>query len=136
MVKGIVPDANIEGHFAILMRLLGQQPWVEFWAHLNLRTPSFADLGLPADSPDLLVWQTCEREEMILVTANRNQEGPESLETAIRTLNIANSLPVMTLADADRIRHEQSYAERVVERLIIYLLDIDRYRGAGRLYLP
>jgi hypothetical protein len=135
-VKGLVADANVEGHVAILLRLLGQAPWAEFWAHLNLRTPNFADLGLRPDSSDLLIWETCQREGLILITANRNQESADSLETAIRTLSTASSLPVLTLADAERIRYERTYAERVVERLIDYLLDIDKYRGAGRLYLP
>jgi hypothetical protein len=135
-VRGVVADANVEGHFAVLMRLLGQEPWAEFWAHLGLRTPVFADLGLQRDSPDLLVWQTCQREELILVTANRNDEGPDSLEAAIVSLNTASSLPVFPLADPDRVLHEKAYAERVVERLLDYLLGIDKYRGVGRLYLP
>jgi hypothetical protein len=135
-VRGIVADANIEGHFAILVGLLGREPWAEFWAHLRLQTPAFADIGLRPDSPDLLVWETCQREKLILVTANRNHESPDSLEAAILTLNMASSLPVFTLADPDRIRHEKAYAERVVERLLDYLLDIDKYRGVGRLYLP
>ncbi|HWG45363.1 MAG TPA: hypothetical protein VN688_21550 [Gemmataceae bacterium] len=36
----------------------------------------------------------------------------------------------------NRINHSRAYAERVVERLLEYLIDIDNYRGTGRLYLP
>jgi hypothetical protein len=119
-----------------LLFLCNQEPWAEFWAHLHLQTLALQDIGLLPDASDLVVWQTCQREELALVTANRNQESPDSLETAIRTLNTPTSLSVFTLADPDRILQERAYAERVVERLLDYLLDIDRYRGTGRLYLP
>jgi hypothetical protein len=135
-VKGLLTDVNIERHFHLLVRLLEQEPWTEFWAHLNLRALEFHDLGLASDATDLNVWQTCQREELALLTANRNLRGGDSLEAAIRTLNTPRSLPVFTLGDADRILHDRVYADRVVDRLIDYLLDIDRYRGTGRLYLP
>jgi hypothetical protein len=54
----------------------------------------------------------------------------------VREHNTENSLPVFTVADAEAFRHSREYADRVVETLIDYLLDIDRYRGVGRLYLP
>jgi len=135
-VKGIITDVNIEGQWAVLLRLLRQEEWAAFWAHLGLRVVSFADLGLPANSADLLVWQRCQDEELVLLTGNRNNEGPESLEATIRTLGTPASLPVFTIGTANRVLQERAYAERVVERLIDYLLDIDKYRGAGRLYLP
>jgi hypothetical protein len=58
------------------------------------------------------------------------------LETTIRTRNTSEHLPVFTLARADRIRKNQAYAELVVERLLEYLLDIENFKGTGRLYLP
>jgi hypothetical protein len=70
------------------------------------------------------------------VTANRNADGPDSLEATLRTQNTATSLPVFTIADAKRVLRSREYAERVALRLLDYLLDIDRVRGAGRLYLP
>jgi hypothetical protein len=70
------------------------------------------------------------------VTSNRNAEGSDSLEATIRALSTPNSLPVFTLADAQRVLQERSYAERVADRLLEYLFDIDNCRGVGRLYLP
>ncbi len=135
-MKGLLADVNIEGHFRLLLYLLSQEPWAEYWHHLQLSTPAFADLGLPPETPDLLVWQTCQREGLALLTANRNHEAPDSLEAAIRTLGTSTSLPVFTLANEARFLQDRAYAERVVERLLDYLLDIDRYRGTGRLFLP
>jgi hypothetical protein len=71
-----------------------------------------------------------------LFTGNRNQEGPESLEMAIRLHNQANSLPVITLSNPKRFGHDRRYVHRVAERLLDILQKIENYRGAGRLYVP
>jgi hypothetical protein len=71
-----------------------------------------------------------------LFTANRNQKGDDSLEATIRRENTPTSLPVLTLANAKRFEESREYAERVATRLLEYLLDIETYRGSGRLYLP
>lgn len=97
---------------------------------------TFDDLQLSPETSDAIVWQTCQREQLILVTANRNADGPDSLEATLRMHNKATTLPVFTIANADRVIQSQDYAERVAVRLLDYLLDIDRVRGAGRLYLP
>ena len=68
--------------------------------------------------------------------SNRNNDSPESLEATIRKYNTANSLPIFTIADLDNLRKSRSYAERVLERLYEYLLDIENLRGTGRLFLP
>jgi hypothetical protein len=119
-----------------LLAVLQTDEWREFWESLNLATLSFADLGLPEDAADSLIWQTCQREQLVLVTGNRNSLGPDSLEVTIRALNTPESLPVITLATPPRVLHERSYAERTAICFLERLLDIDRYRGAGRLYVP
>jgi hypothetical protein len=54
----------------------------------------------------------------------------------IRKHGAADSLPVLTLADPDRIGRDRAYAESIVVRLFEIFMDIDELRGAGRLYLP
>jgi hypothetical protein len=56
----------------------------------------------------------------------RNQDGDDSLETAIRTRSTPESLPVFTIADAGR----------VVESMLKAILDIDNLRGTDRVWLP
>jgi hypothetical protein len=73
---------------------------------------------------------------VILITNNRNSDSPDSLEATIRRYNTAHSLPVFTIADLDKFRMNRSYAERVLERLLEYLLEIEGVRGTGRLFLP
>ncbi len=56
------------------------EPWIEFWDHLHLRYVQFSGVGLSPDSPDDVVWQTCQDHDLILVTDNRNRDGPDSQE--------------------------------------------------------
>jgi hypothetical protein len=135
-VKGILADANITGHVEHLAQLMQTGSWAAFWQDLNLVLRRFADVGLSADSADLDIWQCCQAQELLLITDNRNDDSPDSLEAVIRKHNTAQSLPVFTVADVDKLRTSRAYAERVVVRLYEYLLDIDNLRGVGRLYVP
>jgi hypothetical protein len=136
VVKGIVGDVNVKGHINILGFVLGEEPWQEIWQWLNLQCLTFQQLGLADNTPDSIVWEVCQREELILITDNRNEDGPDSLETTIRIHNSATSLPVFTLSNATRFLDSPAYRQQVAQKLLQYLLEIDAYRGTGRLYLP
>ena len=97
---------------------------------------SFADLSLLKDASDAAVWHACQRAQVILITGNRNNDGPDSLEATIQAHNTPLSLPVLTISDPNRAAISWQYADECVEALLVYLLDIDRVRGAGRLWLP
>jgi hypothetical protein len=135
-MKGILADKNVEGHVTALVRILQEPTWREFWLHLNLSVFTFEDLGLAASAPDSLLWHACQQEGILLITSNRNAAGSDSLQETIRTRNRVDSLPVFTLADAERVVNDRGYAERVAEALLEYLFRIDDLRGTGRLYLP
>ena len=136
MLRGILPDANCEGHFQVLLRVLHDEERREFWHYLNLAVLNFEDLGLVSDASDRDIWEQCQQHEVILITANRNAEGPNSLEAIIRSGNTSDSLPVLTLANVEGIRHDRQYAVEVTDRLLDYLFSIDDFRGIGRLFLP
>jgi hypothetical protein len=89
-----VADANIAGHVARLVQRLQQDDWREFWEHLELQLLTFTDLGLDSADSDAVVWERCQQYPALLLTNNRNDEGPESLETSIQTQNTVESLPV------------------------------------------
>jgi len=135
-VHGILADVNCAGHLALLLRLFQQNWRQEVWEFLGLAQVSFTDLGLPSDASDREVWEACQREQVVLLTANRNDEGPESLASTIQHQNTPQSLPVFTLANDQRVLRDRQYAETVADRLLEALFDIDSYRGTGRLYLP
>lgn len=136
MVLRILADANIRGHVARLDARLQAAPWREFADYLQLQFVSFSDLGLDPEDPDDTLWQYCQQHEIILLTNNRNSRGPDSLEATIRARNTAECLPVFTVGDADEILENPEYADRVVERLLDFLMRLETLRGSGRLYVP
>jgi hypothetical protein len=135
-VTAILGDFNFERHVRLLVALLQAEGWGEFWAELKLEVRTFADLGIHGTTPDDELWRLCQREQIVLITANRNHDGPNSLEAVIRSENRPDSLPVFTVGDGKRVIESREYALRVAEQLLDYLLRIDTLRGTGRLYLP
>jgi hypothetical protein len=103
---------------------------------LGLFIHSFHELGLTSTVADDVLWQVCQQQQIVLVTANRNDEAPNSLEATIRSQNREDCLPVFTVADAQRILNDRNYARRVAEKLLEHLFAIDRVRGTGRMYVP
>ncbi len=135
-MKGLLADINIQGHLDLLVVLMKAEPWRLFWDHLHLEYFPFADVGLVHDSPDAFIWETCQAQELVLITENRNKDDPTSLEATIQARNTSVSLPVFTIANVPRMRASQEYANNVIESMIDLLLRIDTLRGTGRLYLP
>jgi hypothetical protein len=72
---------------------------------------------------------------MLLLTANRNAKGDDSLEQVMREENQPASFPIITIADSDRV-NEFDYRECCVERLVEIVIDVQDYMGAGRLFIP
>ncbi len=62
-------------------------------------------------------------------------EGTDSLEETIRQENNTTAIPVITVADVDRL-DERNYREKCASRLIEIILDLDLYFGSGRLFIP
>ena len=135
-MKAILGDHNFEGHIRFLVALFEIEGWGELWSELKLELRTFADLGIPGITPDDELWRLCQREQIVLITANRNDDGPDSLEAVIRAENRPDSLPVFTVGDATRVIHSREYAVRVAEQMLDYLLRIDELRSTGRLFLP
>jgi hypothetical protein len=132
----LLADANITGHVFRLTARMQAESWREFWDFLELRLVSFQDVGLDLDDTDATVWLRCQQEGIVLLTNNRNDDGPDSLEATIRTHNSPDRLPVFTIGAADQILTDAEYAEAVAESLFDYLLRLDAVRGTGRLFLP
>lgn len=135
-MQGILSDVCIEAQARIIVAILTGPFWQDMWVSLQLHYRTFRELGLATDAVDVDIWELCQREQLVLLTANRNQDGPDSLEATIRARNLPTSLPVFTIADSEAIFHSRSYAERVAEHMLDALLTIDNLRGAGRIWLP
>ena len=76
-MKGIIADANIQGYVDLLVARMQAEPWELVWEYLQFRYVRFVDVGLLPDALDSTVWETCQREELVLITDNRNNNnGP------------------------------------------------------------
>jgi hypothetical protein len=132
----LLSDHDVQGQVSRLMDLCQLPPWVDLWRELDCTMWTFEAFGLPVEATDAAIWQVCQAHNILLITGNRNAESPESLEMTIRQRNTPQCLPVLTLADPDRILRDHPYADAVVERLFDILIDPDALRGTGRIYLP
>ena len=135
-MPAIMADHDVEGDFDIVLRTLMSGEWSDLWNELNYDVESFMSLGISDDTSDVDLWRLCQERQIILITGNRNREGPISLQYAIEQFNTPACLPVLTLGDPGRAIRSQDYLHRLVARLVEYLIDIESVRGAGRLYLP
>ena len=136
MATILLADENIQGHVDRLVKRIQSEPWSEFWAYLEMSCVSFADIGLNPGDTDAAVWHRCQERRAILITSNRNDDGPDSLENTIRNCNTPQSLPVFTIGDPDRTLAERHYQDKVIWALLERLLEIDNLLGTGRLYIP
>jgi hypothetical protein len=135
-MNGLLVDVGLQWHRLVLKGLFQQPTRSDLWQYLACDMPAFESLSLAPDSSDLAVWQTCQRHQLVLLTANRNEKGVHSLEWTIRTMNQSDSLPVLTLASEPRFISETEYKHRVADKILEYLFDMDRYLGTGRLWVP
>jgi hypothetical protein len=132
----LLADANIQGQVDLLASSMQADAWHEFWVYLDLRLTTFSEVGLDTADSDAVVWQRCQDLGILLLTDNRNDDGPESLQSTIRLHSTATSLPVFTISDVRRLASSPSYRNEVIDRLLRYLLELDSIRGTGRLFLP
>jgi hypothetical protein len=132
----LLADANIQGHIEILFKRMRKEPWIEFCDFLDLRLVSFEDAGLNSTDSDSTIWHWCEQHRVFLLTSNRNDDGPDSLESTICQFNGPQSVPVFTIGDTERLKNDRDYSDRVIWALLEYLLRIESLLGTGRLFLP
>ncbi len=125
-------DYNLDGYALVFLGALMKMGWLEF---ISVRFITFREVGLSMENSDRVVWRYAQENQMMILTANRNMKGEDSLEEVMREENTANSFPVVTIGNLDRL-DEFEYRERCVESLIEIVLDIEQYMGAGRLFIP
>lgn len=126
-------DHNLKGHALVFFGAIASQGWLSI---VPIRFVTFDEMSLSVDSNDRIVWRLAQENQMILLTANRSMKGKDSLEQVMREENTSESLPVITVSNADRLLNDSEYRERCVESLIEIILDIDTYLGARRIFIP
>jgi hypothetical protein len=131
-VTTFLVDHNMEGQAALLWDTLAADGWLELVA---LQLVTFADVGLPVNSPDRLVWRFAQERRILLLTENRNRKGADSLVQTIEEEGNAVSLPVLTIGNLRRM-DEPDYRRRCAARLLDVVLFLDHYLGTGRIFIP
>jgi hypothetical protein len=126
-------DHNLKGHALVFFGAIASQGWLDI---VPIQFVTFDQMNLAIDSDDRVVWRLAQENQMILLTANRSMKGKDSLEQVMREENTSESLPVITVSNADRLLNDSEYRGRYVESLIEIVLDIDIYRGARRIFIP
>lgn len=129
----VLIDHNLRGHAEILLGNIASLGWLEI---LPIRFVTFKEMNLPINSNDRVVWRLAQANQMILLTANRSMKGENSLEQVLREENRLDSLPVITIGDADRFLADRVYRNRCVDRILEILIDIEIWIGVGRLFIP
>ena len=128
----VLVDHNMEGQASILWGVLAADNWLDLVA-LDLVTMS--QVGLSRESSDRAVWRFVQEHGMLLLTNNRNATGEDSLLATIHEESTSSSLPVLTIGNLDRLA-ERRYRRSCAARLVEILLDLENYRGTGRLFIP
>ena len=126
-------DHNLKGHSVVFFGTIASQGWLDLVA---IQFVTFDEMGLAIDSDDRVVWRIAQEHQMILLTANRSMKGKDSLEQVMREENTSGSLPVLTIGNADRLLTDSDYRGRCSEALVEIVLDLDRYLGAMRVFIP
>jgi hypothetical protein len=93
---------------------------------------------LPRDLDDRSVWNRCQQEGWVLLTENRNHDGPNSLQATLTDSWRIGHLPTLTLSNKVRLEHSREYAERVATDIAELLFGIahGEYRDRDRIYVP
>ena len=95
----VLADYNLNRQALLLSGSLAVGGWLDL---VPIRLVTFEDLGLSADSNDRVIWRFAQANRMLLITANRNAKGENSLEQVMREENVLTSFPIITIGDPDR----------------------------------
>ncbi len=128
----ILLDHNLEGDAVLLLGAIAKTGWLEL---ISIQFVTFAEVGLPPNSDDRAVWRFAQERQMLLLTDNRNKEGEDSLEQTLREEVTADSLPVITIGKRSRLENVE-YRDLCANRLVEIVVDLDRYVGYSRLFIP
>jgi hypothetical protein len=128
----VLLDHHMKKQGFLLWTTMENEGWLKL---LAIPLLTFSDEGLPINSSDRDVWRFAQKQQLILLTGNRNKDGENSLEQTIRDENTPVSLPVITISIVDRLQ-ESHYREQCAERLAEIILSIEGYLGMGRIYSP
>jgi hypothetical protein len=137
-MRGLLADVNVQGQLSYLRRLLIVLDLREVLATERIVLATFRDVNLAHDLNDRAIWGFCQAESWVLLTDNRNDEGPDSLQATLADSWHPGCLPVLTISDKERFTRIPPYAERVAAQVaeLLYGTAQGEYRDQPRIFVP
>jgi hypothetical protein len=74
-------DHNLKGHALVFLGVIASQGWLDV---VPIQFVTFVEMDLSINSDDRMVWRLAQKNQMILLTANRSVKGKDSLEQVMR----------------------------------------------------
>jgi hypothetical protein len=102
-------DHNLKGHALVFFGAIASQGWLDI---ISMQFVTFVEIDLAIGSDDRTVWRLAQEKQMILLTANRSMKGKDSLEQVMREENTSESLPVITISNANQLLNDSDYRDR------------------------
>jgi hypothetical protein len=130
---GLLVDHNIERQGRLLWSQFSETQWHAL--QVSSMT-TLVDAGLSPEASDRELWSLCQQQQLLLLTANRNRRGKDSLQAVLDELNNVTSLPILTLSNANRVLADSVYRELCAYRIADVVLELKHYLGAARLFIP
>ncbi|TAE15130.1 MULTISPECIES: DUF5615 family PIN-like protein [unclassified Microcoleus] len=81
-------DHNLNGHAIIFFGSIANQGWLDI---IPIRFVTFAQMELPINSDDRVVWRLAQENKMILLTANRSMKGKDSGSPELMVIILSNA---------------------------------------------
>lgn len=136
--SGLLADVNVQGHLPYLRRWLAALDLAEVLETLSLSLVTFHDLRLTPDLDDRALWTFCQQDGWVLLTENRNHDGPDSLQATLIDSWHEGHLPILMLANKRRFEAGGAYAERVARDVAELLFGIEQgqYVDQPRIFVP
>lgn len=137
-MRGLLADANVAGHQGRIVNLLDRSGLLEILAELGIEFALLSEIGLPCDVDDRTLWELCQRDGWLLLTDNRNDDGPNSLQAVLDDAWTPGMLPVLTLSDKPRFHRSAADRERVAADVadILFGLKYGEYGDLDRIFVP
>ena len=138
-MRGLLADVNVQGHLTHLRYRLESLDLMSILDEQRLRLATFGDLGLDMGLDDRRLWEFCQRQEWVVFTENRNDDGPDSLQRTLDDSWFIGCLPILTLSNKKRFEEDQVYQNRVAEdvaELMFGIASERQYCDQPRIYVP
>ncbi len=137
-MRGLLADANVEGHVIYLRILLKKLGLEQILIEQGVEFLVFADVSIRPDINDRLLWSHCQQQGLVLFTDNRNREDADSLQATLDDSWRPGHLPVLTLANRSRFATEPNYALRTANDVAELSFDIfdGKFCDRPRIFVP